>query len=379
MKIPLNRSIPVGVVAFGTLLYVASRVWAAHQPFEWSGTVEARTVAVGSRVGGRVKDVLVKEGDPVAAGQPLIILEPGDLMAQKLVAEGLLAQAQANLDKLERGSRPEEIEAARARAQSALAALQESHAGARTEDIAQAEARLQATEVAVNKAKMDADRIHQLLQKGAASRAEGDNVDLALQSAIAQRDAQKHALDELVHGVRVEQVRQAEAHAKEAEASAKLVESGARVEDIQAAKGQVDSAKGRVDQILTMIDELTIRAPMPSRVETLDLRPGDILAPNAHAVELIERDQLYVRIYVPETQLGHLKVGEKVPISVDSFPDRTFGGQVEHINAIGEYSPRNLQTADERADQVFATRIGILEGLDDLRAGMAATIHVPRS
>ena len=67
-----------------------------------------------------------------------------------------------------------------------------------------------------------------------------------------------------------------------------------------------------------------------------------------------------------------------MPIAVDSFPGRTFKGVVEHINSVGEYSPRNLQTADERADQVFATRIGLREGQDDLRAGMAAFITVPR-
>ena len=85
-----------------------------------------------------------------------------------------------------------------------------------------------------------------------------------------------------------------------------------------------------------------------------------------------------MRIYVPETQIGHIKVGEEVPITVDSFPIAAFKGKVEHINERGEYSPRNLQTADERADQVFAARIGLVEGKDELRAGMAASIQVPK-
>ena len=149
-------------------------------------------------------------------------------------------------------------------------------------------------------------------------------------------------------------------------------------EDIKAAQGQVDAAKGKVGQIQTMLDELSITAPRGSRVESLDLRPGDILAPNATAATLIEDDQLYVRIYVPETLIGRVRVGQDVPIHVDSFAGRSFKGVVEHINGVGEYSPRNLQTSDERADQVFATRIGLIEGRDDLRAGMAAFITVPR-
>jgi HlyD family secretion protein len=120
-----------------------------------------------------------------------------------------------------------------------------------------------------------------------------------------------------------------------------------------------------------------IRAPSAARVEALDLRPGDILAPNAPAAALLEEGQLYVRIYVPETEIGHIKVGDSVPITVDSFGAREFPGKVEHIDEKGEYSPRNLQTADERADQVFAARIGLV-GNPELRAGMAATIHVPK-
>jgi membrane fusion protein YbhG len=126
-----------------------------------------------------------------------------------------------------------------------------------------------------------------------------------------------------------------------------------------------------------MLKELVVRASVASRVESCDLRPGDILAPNAPAATLLEDDQLYVRIYVPETQVGHLHVGDVVPIRVDSF-DRTWKGKVEFIADHGEYSPRNLQTADERADQVFATRIGLLEGQGELRAGMAATIEVAK-
>jgi multidrug resistance efflux pump len=151
-----------------------------------------------------------------------------------------------------------------------------------------------------------------------------------------------------------------------------------RVEDIKAAHGAVDAAKGKLDSIQVMLGELTVKAPRAARVEALDLRPGDILAPNATAATLLEEDQLYVRIYVPETHVGRVHPGDSVPISVDSFPSQSWKGVVEHINSVGEYSPRNLQTADERADQVFMMRIGLREGQDKLRAGMAAFIRIPR-
>jgi multidrug resistance efflux pump len=350
----------------------------AHAPYEWSGTVEARTISLGSRAGGRVQRVVVKEGDRVKAREPIVVLEPGDWPAQLQQAEAQLAMMQAALDKLKAGARPEEIAAAKARAEGAQAALQETTAGPRREDIATAQAHLDAQQVAVDKAKKDAERLHKLAAAGAAVPADVDNADLAVRSATAQRDALSHELDELKNGARREQIAQATARAAEQRASERLVTSGSRVEDIRAAEAQVKGAEGKVDQIKSMIDELTIVAPVAARVEALDLRPGDIIAPSAPAATLIEDDQLYVRIYVPETQLGHIKLGEQVPVHVDSFPDEAFAGVVQHINSVGEYSPRNLQTSDERADQMFATRVGLTGGADRLRAGMAATIRVPR-
>jgi multidrug resistance efflux pump len=220
--------------------------------------------------------------------------------------------------------------------------------------------------------------MHKLDSAGAAIPADIDNADMTLRAALAQRDALKGQLDELKNGSRREEVQQARAREMEQAASVKLVSAGTRSEDLRVAEADVEAALGRVQQVKAMIDELTIRAPLVSRVEALDLRPGDILAPNATAAVLLEEKELYVRIYVPETLLGRIRVGQGVPITVDSFPDRAFRGTVKHINDVGEYSPRNLQTADERADQVFATRVELEEGFDVLRAGMAAFIRVPK-
>src|SRR5581483_11185758 len=262
------------------------------------------------------------------------------------------------------------------RAATATAALQQAKAGARSEEIAAARARLAAAQAAADKAQADVERTRKLFAAQAISKAESDNAEIALQSANANRDAQKQMLTELENGVRNEELQQAAGRAAEANASAKLVSSGARVEDLRAARGVVTAAQGRLDQIKTAIDELTIRAPRAGRIEALSLRPGDILPPASTAATILEEDQLYVRVYIPETRLGLIKVGDEVPVKVDTWPDRAFKGKVEHIASVGEYTPRNLQTADERANQVFAVRVGLVEGRQDLRAGMAASVDV---
>jgi multidrug resistance efflux pump len=366
------------IAALLGLSYGGYRIYLQRKPYEWSGTVEARTISVGSRTGGRVKEVKAREGDTVGAGQALVTLEPGDLPAQLVQAGAQLALYQANLEKLQKGARPEELAEARARSLTAQAALEQAVAGTRPEEVGAAEARLAVQEVAVEKAQLDAKRMNALASSQSAAQIDVDNANTELKGAIALRDALKHQLDELKNGSRRTEVAQAQAREMEQSASERLVAAGSRVEDLKAAQAQVDGAQGKVDQIQTQIDELTVIAPLPSRVESLDLRPGDIISPNATAAVLLEEKQLYVRIYVPETLLGHLKLGQTVQVSVDSFANQTFQGVVEHINQVGEYSPRNLQTADERADQVFATRVGLRTGFEQLRAGMAAFIQVPK-
>ncbi len=322
-----RRAVALVVVAsLAVAGYVAHQWLRAKDPLEWSGTVEARTIEVGSRVGGRVQNVLVREGDRVEESQALLVLEPGDLIGQRLSALGQLEQAQAALDK-----------------------VSQQGPSARRDEIAAARARLQAARTAVDKANLDQRRINQLFSGGAAPRADLDSANSTLLNAIAQRDAQAAAVSQLVRQT---------------------------PEDVKTALGQVNIATGRLDQIQSLLDELTIRAPRASRIETLDLRPGDILGPNATAVKLLEPDQLFVRVYVPETQLGHVRPGLEVPIAVDTFARRSFKGVVEFVSDVGEFTPRNLQTVDERANQVFATRVRLEEGHDVLRAGMAATVKV---
>jgi multidrug resistance efflux pump len=327
-RLPLPLVIVAVLAIAGVVGYQAWKRHLANLPLEWSGTIEARKVEVGSRQGGRVKEVLVREGEQVNANQPLLRLESGDLEAQRLQAQGQVEQAEANFAKVSgRGF------------------------SSRRQEVAAARARLQAQEIAGEKAALDFNRTKKLFGDGASTKAELDDADIVLRNATTQRSMLQAQLDELLRGT---------------------------PEDVRAANGQLDIAHGRLQQIETMLDELTVRAPMAARVETLDLRPGDILVPDAVAAKLLEADQLYVRIYVPETQLGYIHQAQVVPIHVDSFPTRTFRSTVEYVSSEGEFTPRNLQTADERADQVFSARLRLDDGKDILRAGMAAFAQVAK-
>jgi multidrug resistance efflux pump len=119
-----------------------------------------------------------------------------------------------------------------------------------------------------------------------------------------------------------------------------------------------------------------VLAPSAATVEVLDVRPGDLIAPNTPVATLLERDQIYVRIYVPETQIGRVQLGEKAEIHIDSFPDQAFHGTVEQINQQAEFLPRNVQTIEERVHQVFGVKVRIDDPSHRIRAGMAADVRL---
>jgi multidrug resistance efflux pump len=117
-------------------------------------------------------------------------------------------------------------------------------------------------------------------------------------------------------------------------------------------------------------------APSTATVEVLDVRPGDLIAPNTPVATLLEKDQIYVRIYIPETEIGRVKLGQKTEVRVDSFPKEVFEGVVEQINQQAEFLPRNVQTREERVHQVFGVKIRISDPAGRVLAGMAADVKL---
>jgi multidrug resistance efflux pump len=354
------------------------RAWIAHEPLELGGMVEMRTVQVASRTGGRVVEVPIHEGQRVHGGEVLVALDRAELEARRDEARAAMELAQAQLDRVVNGLRTVEVDAYHARAKAAEAQLEELARGARKEDIERARAQLAAAESQLKNAELAAARSAELFKSGAVSQADVDGATSARETALGNRDAAKMALAALADGSRPEVVAAARARLAEARAQLENARLGSRDEDVRVARAQLDQAKARLALAETNLAEATILAPRDCVVEALDLRPGDLLAAGQAAATLVEDDQLYVRAYVPETELGLVHVNDAVPFTVDTFPDRPFHATVQHVNDVGEYTPRNVQTVDERANQVFLVRLGITEGREFLRAGMSVTVRLPR-
>lgn len=348
--------------------------------FVVSGFIEADDIRVGSRIGGRVAEVLVEEGRGVRAGDVLFRLEPYDLSEQLAQSKANLVADQAELARLTAGYRKQEVEQARARRDQNKATLDKLVAGPRPQEIEIAREQVKIAQANLDLAETEFTRLQRLRSEAqAAAQKEFDEAARTLKAARGElaRATQEVAL--LEEGTRKEEIAQARAALAEAEQVVKMEEEGYRKEEIARAAAQVDAAAAKVAAIEKQIKELTIASPGECVIETIDLRPGDIVAPNAPAVALLDLTRMWVRSYVPESRLGQVELGRKVPVRVDSFPDRLFTGRVTFIAREAEFTPRNIQTPEERSKQVFRVKVTIEEDRERLRVGMAADLLLDRS
>ena len=301
--------IPALLLLLAAGAFFGFRLARKEKPLVLSGTVEARDAEVGSLVGGRVTAVRVDEGATVRKGQVLVELEPDFLDEQIRSQRGRVAAARADLTMALRGPRVEDIARARAEAE-------------RTE--------------------RERARLEKLAADGVAPQRD---FDAALAAA---RQARETLLEK---------------------------ERGSRPEEIEAARAAVAREEGQVAYLERQRQDLTVRAPADGVLQTIDLRPGDLVGAGQPVATILEPDQIWVRVYVPEPRLGLVRAGQKAHIRVDTFPGRDYPGRVVEIRQRGEYTPRNIQTLEQRMDQVFGVKVAI-DPNPDIKPGMAATVRL---
>jgi HlyD family secretion protein len=161
------------------------------------------------------------------------------------------------------------------------------------------------------------------------------------------------------------------------EAERAMSAAKAQEKSLAAATARVEQAKAQLADMDAQIQEMKIVAPTNSILEVLSVKVGDVLPANREVATLILPQRLWVRVYVPETWLGLIKLNDQVRVRVDSFPGRDFSGVVEQINRKAEFTPRNVQTVEDRIKQVFGVKVRLENNQDALRAGMSADIFFP--
>jgi len=285
-----------------------------------SGTIETVEVHVASKVSGELLELEVEEGTRVKPGDKLAVVDHATLDIQ-------LRQAEAGVRLAE--------------AQRALLVK-----GARSEDIRQAEEVYRQAQAALSVAEDDARRMRELVRTGSVTPKQREDAEARLTIATAQSSAGAEAL--------------------------KKVRTLARPEEIQAAEARLAQAVAAVDLLEKTISDCTIMAPAGGIVTHKAVEPGELVTPGATIVTLAELDNVYVMIYVTENELGRIRLGGAAEITIDSFSDKVFEGRITYISPQAEFTPKNVQTKQDRVKLVFGVKVEIenREGL--LKPGLPA-------
>jgi HlyD family secretion protein len=356
-------------------LWIVHTVRARYARAEYSGTIETREIEIGSKVGGRVTSVSVEEGQSVKAGALLVRFECDQLEAERAEAAAAITQAQANLDRMLRGNRPEEIAQAQAAAETARASFEEARNGPRPQELDQAQADYAAAKADATNAVGYYDRMAQLAATDTISRQQFDDARDRRDAAAQRAEAARQRLALLQAGTRPEDLRAAQHRYQQADAARVLAVKGSRREDIDASRGRLAAAQAQAAALDAQRKECVLAAPADAAVETVSVRPGDLVPPGRIVVSLLEPSQLWVRIYIPETELARVRLGQTARVLVDSYPGRAFSGRVQQIASQAEFLPRNVQTRDDREHQVFAVKVQVDNPQAILKSGMAASVR----
>ncbi|MGA7157182.1 MAG: efflux RND transporter periplasmic adaptor subunit [Acidobacteriaceae bacterium] len=359
------------------ILLVAALLWyfLAHRntSLTYSGTIETREINIGSKVGGRVTSVFVEEGQQVAANAPLVDFDAPELQAQRNQAEATVLQNAADYNRLQQGNRPQEIAQADATLRENQALYQEALNGSRPQDIRQAQADYAAAKANAIDAASTYARMKPLAANDVISKQQFDSYTAQRNNTGQLAESARQHLALLKAGTRAEDIQAARERYQQSLAADQLAHAGYRHQDITKGKGSLAQAQARVAELDANLREAHLVSPANATVETVSVRPGDLIPPNQIVMTLLEPSQLWVKVYIPETDLSHIHVGQSANVTVDAL-NRSFHGSIQEINSAAEFLPRNVQTRNDREHEVFGVKVHVDNPNNVLKSGMSATV-----
>lgn len=295
-----------------------------------SGRIEGDHVTVASKFPGRILELLAREGDQVTAGQPIVRLDDAQIRARVEQARSAVAVVEAQVMAAHTTLAVMNLEVP--------LAIEWADA-----QVASAEAALAKAIAVEQEARIDAQRFQDLAAKDQASIQQRDQAvtrwEVAHKDIAYSRSALAQATKELAQaelgGKRI--------HAKEA--------------DVNALERQGDQANAALAEAESVLADLTIEAPTSGTITTRMVDTGEVVAAGAPLLEIVDLDRLYLQVYVPEVQIGKIRLGLPARVYTDAFPDQPFAATVRYIASKAEFTPKEVQTADERVKLIYAVRL----------------------
>ena len=382
-----KRLIPLLIllIAGGALLYYffLHRSEGEGTDIPVSGNIEVTTVDGSFKIPGKIERLGVEEGDKVKEGQLIASLEHRDLIAQKAKAEATLEAAQSRVPTLQKNielqdqSTLEEVSQAEAAAHAAHARLQQLLAGSRPQEIQAAKAGLDQAQADLVKRKADMERAEKLFKSNFISAQEWDSAINAYDVAAANLKKVQENYALVVEGPRREEIDAARALWEQAQAALKLAKAHRlQVEvsrkELLTAQAQIKEASMAMAVIETQIGYTRLVAPLSGVVLVKNAEAGEFVVPGGAVVTLGDVEKPWLKAFINENDLGRVKLGQKVSVTTDSYLGKVYPGKITFLSSEAEFTPKNVQTAKERVKLVYRIKVSLENPHGELKPGMPA-------
>lgn len=384
------HSFIVGIVC----LLVSACSWSGSDDVSYSGTIEADELPIVAEVSGKVTGTFTDEGSMVAKDQVVATIDDQSYQISLREAQAVLAYATVKVDEAKAGNRNQMIEKAAAAVEQANANVVSAEARKRQasanlarakEQLTQAEADLAGGKHTLAYHQTRLREMTSLYQSGAVSKKDfeaGQEAVNQAQTAVNRLSAQAEAARSQVVSAKSEvEAISADTEAKQAQSKSALSEldllrEGSTDYAMKALLANQQQAVAKLEQARLQLNKTNIRIPENGIVLRKNITEGEIAKQGAVLFTMMKQDKLNVTMYIPEAELGLVKVGNLVKIEVDAYPNEPFTGKITSISEKAEFTPRNIQTKDERTKMVFAVKIQLQDGLDKVKPGMPADVYL---
>lgn len=352
-----------------------------------SGRIEGYPTDVDTKVSGRIEAIAVREGETVQKGQVLAILDEAELEAQVTGAQARLQaakdrQQQAQLQQQVIQNQIQEVNLSRQQAEGESAgrvSQAEGNLAVAEAQYAQTQAQLQQSQAQLALAKADRDRIATLFQQGAVSRQQYDQAQTAFDSIQAAVNSQTSAVQAAQRQVAAAQgaLTQAQSSAlnpdiRQAQIATLEQQLAVAQAQIATAQAEVASAQAGVQELMARLSNLRILSPIDGVVLTRSVEPGTVISPGATLLTLINPTEVYLRGFIPEGDIGAVRVGQPAQVYLDSFPETPLNATVRAIDTVASFTPENIYFKEDRVRQVFGVELQIENPEGFAKPGMPA-------
>jgi len=378
-----------GLAAAGVLVYQNLHPKVSNR-LTVSGNIELSEVDIAFKTAGRLIERTVDEGDAVKKGMVVARLDRDQLVQQREAQVAALRTAEAQLAEAksaaewQRQTMAADLDVRRSDLSSAQSRLLEMRNGPLPQELHEAKATVDGAQAEYDRAKKDWDRAQTLYKNDDISTAQYDQYRKAMDSANANLQQAKEHEALLKNGTRSEEIENARAQESRAKASLKMGEANSlelqrREQDIQAREGDIERAKAQIVLIDAQLADTIAIAPVSGVVLVKAADVGEVLAPGTSIVTVGDIDHPWLRAYIGERDLGKVKLGAKVKVTTDSYPGKVYNGRVSFISSEAEFTPKQIQTSEERVKLVYRIKIDIDNPQHELKSNMPADAEIETS